>query len=45
MEHPFVQFIVLGLAVVAFILALKALASTLPDSGPLGAAKSVVSSI
>lgn len=44
-EHPVTQFLVLGLAVVAFILALKAGASILPESGIPGSIKSVVASI
>lgn len=41
-DHPFGSWVVNGLAVVAFIVALKVLSSRLPDSGPLGAVKAGV---
>lgn len=38
-EHPFGGWIINGVAVLAFIIAVKLLASRLPDSGPAGAVK------
>jgi hypothetical protein len=38
-EHPFGAWVVQGVAVLAFIIAIKILASRLPDSGPAGAIK------
>lgn len=42
MNHPLVQFVIFGLAMVAFFILLKMLASNLPDSGLTGDIKKVV---
>jgi hypothetical protein len=44
-SHAFGSWVINGLAVVAFILLLKVLANSLPDSGPLGAGKAAVNAI
>lgn len=45
-SHPFGSWVVNGLAVVAFILALKIIINKLPgDSGPVGAGKAAVNAI
>lgn len=41
-EHPFGGWIIQGISVVAFIVALKILTSKLSDSGPMGAVKAGV---
>lgn len=45
MDSAPVQFVILGLAVCAFILAIKTAAGMLPDAGILGAGKAVIKSI
>lgn len=41
-EHPFVQWLILILAVMAGFLAIKYLTSYLPNSGPAGAIKAAI---
>ena len=41
-DHPVLQFLVLGLAVMAFFIAVKSGASYLPDGSVTGAIKKVV---
>jgi hypothetical protein len=43
--HPFGSWVINGLAVVAFIIALKMLVNRFPDQGPLGATKSAINAV
>lgn len=45
MDHPFVQYLILLLAIVAGIVALKAGAAYLPESAPFGGMKKVLLAI
>ncbi len=44
-EHPFGSWVINGLAVVAFIIALKMLVNRFPDMGPAGAVKSAINAV
>lgn len=44
-SHPFGSWVINGIAVVAFILALKLIVNRLPDNGPLGATKAAVNAV
>ena len=41
-ESPFIQFIVFGFAIIAFILIVKAGAACLPDAGFIGSVRRVL---
>lgn len=43
--HPFGSWVINGLAVMAFIIAVKMLVNRFPDQGPLGATKSAVNAV